>query len=141
MIGWLVAASFSTAGWLVGHWLAGEKSIRPSLQTMPLVGAFAPAGLQRWCGRSLVEQLVGWVLAFVGWAAAALGHDPALLVATWLLGAIWGVVLGCLSMGEDAAPDAAGTAGRRRHSSGDPRPPGAPASPGVQRPRPGGRRE
>ncbi|MCU0293270.1 MAG: hypothetical protein MUF10_14975 [Thermoanaerobaculaceae bacterium] len=108
MIGWLVAASFATAGWLVGHWLAGEKGIRPSLHTMPLVGAFAPAGLQRWCGRSLVEQLTGWVLAFVGWAAAALGHDPALLVATWLLGAIWGVVLGCLSMGKDSAPDAAG---------------------------------
>ena len=101
MIGWLVAAVFPTAGWLAGHWLAGEKGIRPSLQTMSLVGAFAPAGLQRWCGRSLVEQVVGWLLAFVGWAAAALGHDPALLVATWLLGAIWGVVLGSYTLGQD----------------------------------------
>ncbi|HNX50448.1 MAG TPA: hypothetical protein PLS53_02065 [Thermoanaerobaculaceae bacterium] len=101
MIGWLVAAMLPTSGWLVGRWLAGDRKMRPSLQTMPLVGAFAPAGLQRWCGRSAVEQAAGWVLGFVGWAAAALGRDPELLVATWLLGAIWGVVLGSYSL--DAA--------------------------------------
>ncbi|MGV8042648.1 MAG: hypothetical protein AB2L07_22220 [Thermoanaerobaculaceae bacterium] len=102
MIAWAVAVLVPTAGWLAGVWLVGRRPGRPSLPLMAGVGAFAPAGLQRWRDRSFLEQVAGWGLAFFGWTAALVGRDPEVLVATWLGGAAWGIVLGAMAFGEAA---------------------------------------
>lgn len=100
MIGWMVAIIMPSLGWLVGHILSGQPGFRPTMGTLPLVGALAPAGLQRWCGRTPLEQVLGWGLGFLGWAAAAIGHDGEFLAATFLGGAAWGLVLGASKLGE-----------------------------------------
>jgi len=118
---WIVAVLMPTAGWLAGAWLAAAHPHRPPLPLMAAAGALAPAGLQRWRNRSLLEQVAGWGLAFVGWAAALVGRDPEFLVATWLGGAAWGILLGAMQLGDLRAPR-------------DPEPAGLPTSPSQPAP-------
>ena len=104
MIAWIVAVLLPTAGWSAGAWLARGRLGRPSLPLQAAVGAFAPAGLQRWRERSFLEQVAGWGLALIGWVAALVGHDPEVLVATWLGGAAWGLVLAATTFGGTTTP-------------------------------------
>lgn len=135
MIGWLAALLMPTAGWLAGRWLAGTLPGRPTLKQHAVAGALAPAGLQAWRQRSFLEQLVGWGLAFFGWAAAAVGGDPEFLVATWLGGAAWGLVLGGIGIDSQeghAAPEAP------RPVAATPHAPSLSPAPAPHRPRPSG---
>lgn len=99
MTAWLPAVLLPAAGWLLGSWLRAARQVRPSLLLMAVVGALAPAGLLRWRGRSFLEQVAAWGLAFFGWVAAGVGRDPEFLVATWLAGAAWGIVLASTEFG------------------------------------------
>lgn len=134
MIGWLLAVLLPTAGWLLGSWLEATPWVRPSLPVMGVVGALAPAGLQKWRDRSFLEQVAGWGLAFFGWAAALVGRDPELLVATWLGGASWGIILGSTELGRTppsaaTAPGASVAAALRQETA-----PGPATNPAVSAP-------
>ena len=94
MIAWLAALALPALAWLGGHVLATRRRSIPGPLACAALGFFALPGVVRWCGRSLVEQVLAWLLAVVGYAGLVMAGDAQVFVAVGLLGAAWGFILG-----------------------------------------------
>jgi hypothetical protein len=94
MIAWLAALALPALAWLGGHVLAARRSAIPGPAACAALGSFALPGVVRWCGRSLLEQALAWLVAVVGCAGLVMAGDAQVFVAVGLLGAAWGFMLG-----------------------------------------------